>query len=259
MLTNAQTTVGIIPARYASTRFPGKSLALIGGKVMIQRVYEQAIRAKSLSEVVIAADDERIAQAAEAFGARVIMTSKSCQSGTDRCAEAAQRFPQATHFVNIQGDEPFILPEQIDLLTGALTRIEAPLAIATLCKRITDLRQALNPNVVKVTRNMRGEALYFSRSPIPHWREAPNATQVESGLYFKHIGLYGYSSLALAHIASLAPSPLEQAESLEQLRWLENGLCIAVAETPWETLGVDTPDDLKAAELWLRDWGGTGA
>lgn len=127
------------------------------------------------------------------------------------------------------------------------------LAIATLCKKITDMEQALSPNVVKVVRSAKGEALYFSRAAIPYWRGATNAVQLESGMYFKHIGMYGYASRALAHISTLAPSPLELAESLEQLRWLENGLRIAVAETPWETLGVDTPEDMQAAERWLKN------
>jgi 3-deoxy-manno-octulosonate cytidylyltransferase (CMP-KDO synthetase) len=235
--------LGIIPARFASTRFPGKPLVDIRGKSMIQRVYEQASQARCLDKVVVATDDERIFRHVLGFGGEVRMTDPAHRSGTDRCAELAQMLPEAEIVLNIQGDEPFIQPQQIDLLVDTL--LERPgFAIATLAKRIEEAEQLYNPNVVKVVFAPAQGALYFSRHPIPYLRGVPPEGWLAQHDFFKHIGLYGFRREALRSVAALPPSPLEEAESLEQLRWLENGWRIAVARTEWETTGIDTPEDL---------------
>ncbi len=236
--------IGIIPARYASTRFPGKPLALVQGRSMIRRVYEQAMQAGKLARVVVATDDERIAEHVLAFGGQVERTRADHPSGTDRCAEVASRMPDAEWVINIQGDEPFIQPAQIDLLAGQL--LERPdFTIGTLAKRITDAESLFNPNVVKVAFSTLAGALYFSRHPIPFNRNMERENWLAGGVFFKHIGLYGYRRDTLLALAELPPSPLELAESLEQLRWLENGRRILVAETELETSGIDTPEDLE--------------
>jgi 3-deoxy-manno-octulosonate cytidylyltransferase (CMP-KDO synthetase) len=254
--------VGIIPARYASTRFPGKPLADIGGKPMIQRTYEQALKAKSLSKVVVATDDARIFKAVKNFGGEVIMTSPDHTSGTDRCAEAVtmlnletattpplsyygtkpKREAPFTAVINIQGDEPFIDPSQIDSVANILNKKKYN--IATLAKKLSDLESILNPHVVKVVFTEGGKALYFSRSPIPYLRSTPQLEWASSGYFFKHIGIYGYTTAVLREITQLKTGHFEQLESLEQLRWLENGYTIGVAETDLETIGIDTPEDL---------------
>lgn len=234
--------IGIIPARYASTRFPGKPLAKIGGKSMIQRVYEQAKIAKSLSKVVVATDDGRIVDAVKQFGGEVILTSQTHQSGTDRCAEVLEHFPNFNVVINIQGDEPFIDPEQINLLASCFKNAETELA--TLVKWITKEEELFNPNSPKVVLNKNGEAIYFSRQCIPFIRNADEKGWLHKHTFFKHIGIYGYRKDVLEKITKLAISPLEQAEQLEQLRWIENGYKIKTKITDLENQAIDTPEDL---------------
>lgn len=237
--------LGIIPARYASTRFPGKPLVNIAGKTMIQRVYEQARRA-NLSKVVVATDDERILAEVKRFGGEALLTAAHHQSGTDRCFEAYTRYDVPHDFiVNIQGDEPFIQPEQINLLISCFNNPATQLA--TLVKPIDTPDELFNPHSPKVVMNQHREALYFSRQPIPYLRGADEITWPAQHTYYKHIGIYGYRADILEQITQLPPSPLEKAESLEQLRWLENGYKIAVAITHLETFGIDTPADLEKA------------
>lgn len=237
--------VGIIPARYASTRFPAKPLVDIQGQSMIQRVYRQALQANVLTRVVVATDDERIWRHVQGFGGNVCMTSPDHPSGTDRCYEALQQQEESFDYViNIQGDEPFIDPRQINLLSSLL---DGQTELATLAKVITDPSQLHNPNVVKVVKSLNGEALYFSRATIPHVRNTTEALWLGAHRFFKHIGMYAYRSDILAKLTKLPVSSLEKAESLEQLRWLENGLRIKVAETDIETIGIDTPEDLAKA------------
>jgi 3-deoxy-manno-octulosonate cytidylyltransferase (CMP-KDO synthetase) len=237
--------LGIIPARYASTRFPAKPLADLGGKTMIRRVYEQAKKSSLLTNVVVATDHEEIFNHVTGFGGEVCMTSVQHASGTDRCYEVLSK--QITSFdyvINIQGDEPFIAPEQIDMLASLL---DGETELATLIKKIDSVEQLFNPNLVKVVVNKNSEALYFSRSPIPYFRNLEQAEWVTHHSYFKHIGMYGYRNSVLEKITRLSLSSLEKAESLEQLRWLENGFSIKVKETDLESIGIDTPEDLKNA------------
>ena len=239
--------LGIIPARYGSTRFPGKPLIDIGGKSMIQRVYEQSLKSTSLKKIIVATDDERIAEHVLNFGGEVSITSSTHQSGTDRCAEVLHNEKGEFDIViNIQGDEPFINPAQIDLLAVCFDDIE--IQIATLIKKIVLEEDIRNPNIVKAIRNFKNEAIYFSRSPIPY-RRNPEA-EIN---YFKHIGIYGYRSDVLREITKLPIGNLEKAESLEQLRWVENGYRIGVKETIIESLSIDTPDDLKHVEKYLKN------
>lgn len=236
--------LGIIPARYASTRFPGKPLVNINGKSMIQRVYEQSCKSGMLGKVIIATDDERIVKHVSGFGGEVTMTSPRHQSGTDRCAEIiSKETDKWDAVVNIQGDEPYIQPEQIDLLCGCFVRPEVP--IATLVKRIESTDELFNHNNVKVVLNKRNEAIYFSRSPIPYNRNFPEQEWLKHSVYYKHIGIYGYRSSVLKEIAALAKTNLEITESLEQLRWIENGYTINAAVTTFETVSIDTPEDLE--------------
>jgi 3-deoxy-manno-octulosonate cytidylyltransferase (CMP-KDO synthetase) len=238
--------VGIIPARFASTRLPGKPLLDISGISMIQRVYEQALKCPFLSDVIVATDDERIQQHVKSFSGKVAMTSQDHQSGTDRCAEViGQLLVKPDIIINIQGDEPFIDPEQISIVASCFEDPETE--IASLCKKIPSEQEAQNPNTVKVVMNVNGKALYFSRSPIPYHRN--QNVQVS---YMKHIGIYGYRMDILQKISSLSPSVHEIAESLEQLRWLENGFSITMKETQLETLSIDSPDDLKHVEKYLK-------
>ncbi len=236
--------LGIIPARFASTRFPGKPLVDIGGKTMIQRVYEQAVLSKQLSKVIVATDDQRIFEHVRMFGGEVLLTRPEHPSGTDRCAEVAEQFPEARFILNIQGDEPFIQPEQIDLLAITLTE-QRHTGIATLAKKIDQPEALDNPNIVKVVITQSGEALYFSRYPIPYIRGSEPEHRLAQHTFYKHIGLYGFQRETLQRITALSPTPLERAESLEQLRWLEQGFRIAVRITDMETIGVDTPEDLE--------------
>ena len=239
--------LGVIPARFASTRFPGKPLALIAGKTMIERVYFQATSAKSLTKVVVATDDVRIAEHINSFGGNVMMTNAGHQSGTDRCAEVVTKMEE--HFdavVNIQGDEPFIAPEQIDLLTACLS--ESGTQIATLIKLITDITEVLNSNSPKVVIGKNQEAMYFSRQAIPFLKGVEIESWLSHHRYYKHIGIYGYKTDILQQLSMLPQSALEKAESLEQLRWLENGFRIRTRITEMETIAIDTPDDLIRAQ-----------
>ena len=227
--------LGVIPARFASTRFPGKALAPLAGKPLVQHVFERASLARYLSGVVIATDDEKIAAAARAFGAPVRMTRADHASGTDRVAEVAAS-GEAQVIVNIQGDEPLIDPAAIDAAVLAMQETDAPMA--TLKRQITNRADLQNPNVVKVVTAANGDAIYFSRCPIPFHREA-------TGVYFQHVGLYVYQRDFLLGYSDLPIGPLESAEKLEQLRALENGYRIRVALTEYESIGVDTPEDLE--------------
>ena len=239
--------LAVIPARYASTRFPGKPLALIGDKPMIQHVYEQAKKAGE--DFVVATDDKRIYDAVEAFGGKVLLTSDKHRSGTDRCFEALQKMSgEYDVVINIQGDEPFIQPEQIETLKACFT--DPKTEIATLIKPFD--KDALwddlsSPNTPKVVINKRMEAMFFSRSVIPYLRGTDRTKWLKTHTYYKHIGLYAYKTNILAEITELEPSALEKAENLEQLRWLENGYSIKVGITHQQTIGVDTPEDLEKA------------
>lgn len=239
--------IAIIPARYASTRFPGKPLAEMKGKSMIQRVYEQVKR--SIQDVYVATDDDRILEAVECFGGKAIMTSTSHRSGTDRCNEAYNKIGKTFDVVlNIQGDEPFIFPEQIDLLKACFT--DDTVEIATLVKPFdqkSELTALENPSTPKVVLSQKSEAIYFSRSIIPFLRDVDRKDWCTKHVFYKHIGIYGYRTDILNEITQLSPSILEQAESLEQLRWIENGYKIKVGITNHETIGIDTPHDLENA------------
>ncbi len=240
--------IGVIPARYASTRFPGKPLIDIAGKSMIQRVVEKALASKVFKKVVVATDDERIYDHVASLGFTVVRTSATHLSGTERCYEALRLDDSSYDFlINIQGDEPFIAPEQIQLLASMLDR---KTEIATLIKNIDSLEDLENNNVVKALRTDNGLAIYFSRSPIPHMRNIPTEDWMKSHQHYKHIGIYAYRVDVLSKIVTLAPTPLELAESLEQLRWIENGYRIKTTITDKETIGIDSPKDLeKALEL----------
>ncbi|MBQ2192991.1 MAG: 3-deoxy-manno-octulosonate cytidylyltransferase [Prevotella sp.] len=239
----------IIPARYASSRFPGKPLALLGGKPVIQRVYEQAI--KVLPEAYVATDDERIADTVRQFGGQVIMTRADHKSGTDRIEEACQKIgTTADVIVNIQGDEPFIQPSQIETLCQLFD--DPDTQIGTLGKPFETMEAVENPNSPKIVCDRRGFALYFSRSVIPYVRGKETKDWLNEFPYLKHLGLYAYRRQVLHAITQLPQSPLELTESLEQLRWLENGYRIRVGRTNVETVGIDTPEDLKRAEALLR-------
>jgi 3-deoxy-manno-octulosonate cytidylyltransferase (CMP-KDO synthetase) len=228
--------LGVVPARYQSSRFPGKALAPLAGKPILQHVFERASQARYLASVIIATDDDRIADCARRFGAPVRMTRTDHPSGTDRVAEAASA-ENAQIIVNIQGDEPLIDPAAID--AAALALVDNPAApMATLCKRIEHPDEITNPNVVKVVMDLAGNAVYFSRNPIPYNRAG-------GAVYYKHIGLYVYRRDFLLGYSSLPVGPLEKVECLEQLRALENGYSIRVVETGYESLGVDTPEDLE--------------
>jgi 3-deoxy-manno-octulosonate cytidylyltransferase (CMP-KDO synthetase) len=236
--------LGVIPARYASTRFPGKPLTDIGGKSMILRVYEQAKKAIALSEVVVATDDERIAEEITKHGGNVVMTSDTHQSGTDRCAEAVKKvWGDWGAVINIQGDEPFILPEQINLLAGLFENPEVE--IGTLVKKLSDASDLDNPNTMKVVLDIHGNGMYFSRSPIPFIRGAEKKDWLEKNLFYKHIGIYGYRADVLDELTTLPQGKLELAESLEQLRWLENGYKIMTAFTESEAISIDSPEDIE--------------
>ncbi|WP_113661372.1 3-deoxy-manno-octulosonate cytidylyltransferase [Pedobacter nanyangensis] len=235
--------LGIIPARYASTRFPGKPLVDIHGKTMIQRVYEQSIKTKGLAHVVVATDDERIAEEVSNFGGQCVMTAGTHQSGTDRCAEVAEKMPEYDIIINIQGDEPYISPEQIELLSTCF--LEDKTQLATLIKEIHTAEELFNVNIPKVVVNAHQEALYFSRQTIPYLRNTEREDWLKAHQFYKHIGIYGYRREVLLALTKLEPSTLELAESLEQLRWLENGFTIKTKVTQLETIAIDTPEDLK--------------
>lgn len=240
--------LGVIPARYASTRFPGKPLIDIQGKSMIHRVYDQAMNAESLGQVVVATDDHRIYDHVKEFGGKVIMTSPTHQNGTSRCNEVLEilRLSQNTKsidvIVNIQGDEPFIDPTQINKVVSLFDK---PLVeIGTLVRKIEKEEDLFNPNVVKAVLGSENRALYFSRQAVPYLRDIPQKEWIEKGTFYKHIGIYGYRSDILTRIVSLAPGKIEMVENLEQLRWLENGISIFGELTDFEGVAIDTPEDL---------------
>lgn len=240
--------IAIIPARYASTRFPGKPLAVLGGKTVIQRVYEQAVNV--LPEAWVATDDERIFQTVEAFGGRAVMTRSDHRSGTDRIEEAAQKIgTDADVIINIQGDEPFVQASQLNTLMQLFDNPDTQ--IGTLGKRFESIEAVANQNSPKIVCDKNGFALYFSRSIIPFVRGQEQSLWLEHYPYLKHLGIYAYRREVLHEVTQLPPAPLEVAESLEQLRWLYNGYRIRVGLTDVETVGIDTPDDLKRAEEFL--------
>ena len=241
--------IAVIPARYASTRFPGKPLAVLGGKTVIQRVYEQAVSV--LPEAYVATDDERIFQAVEAFGGRAVMTRADHKSGTDRIEEAVEKIAtDADVIINIQGDEPFIQPSQIETLMQLFD--DPATQIGTLGKRFETIDAISNPNSPKIVTDRRGFALYFSRSVIPYIRGIEADEWLTHYPFLKHLGIYAYRREVLAEVTRLPQSALEKAESLEQLRWLENGYRIRVGITDVETVGIDTPEDLARAEAFLN-------
>ena len=245
--------LGIIPSRYASTRFPGKPLVSMDGKTMIQRVYEQV--ESTVDSLYVATDDERISEAVKSFGGKVILTSEKHLSGTDRCYEASLKAgADFDVIINIQGDEPFIQPEQIELLKSCFSGSDTQ--IATLVKPFDkkgDFEQTIfNPNTPKVILNNHSEAMYFSRSIIPYIRGKEQTEWLKTHTFYKHIGLYAYRADILREVTSLPQSSLEIAESLEQLRWLQNGYKIKVAITDQETIGIDTPEDMEKALEFLR-------
>ena len=242
--------LGVIPARYESTRFPGKVLADIHGKSMVHREYEQAVKSTYLDKVIIATEDEKVVDHVAAFGGVSMLTKPDHASGTDRCFEVLQSQSEAYDYVvNIQGDEPFIDPKQIDELAGLL---DGDVELATLIKKITTNDELFNLGEVKTVFNKKMEALYFSRQPIPYYRNAAELDWLQEQDYYKHIGIYAYRADILERISNLAVSDLEKAESLEQLRWLENGLKIKLAFTEFESICIDTREDLEKVLATLK-------
>ena len=240
--------IGIIPARYASTRFPGKPLAMLDGKPVIQRVYEQVVSV--LGEAYVATDDERIFKAVESFGGRAVMTRSDHKSGTDRIEEAAQKLQtDADVIINVQGDEPFIQKSQLETVKHLFD--DPQTQIATLGKPFESMEAVENPNSPKIVCDVNGYAMYFSRSVIPYVRGKEQSEWLQHFPFLKHIGLYAYRRNVLAEITKLPQSSLELAESLEQLRWLQNGYRIKVGLTDVETVGIDTPEDLDRAEQFI--------
>lgn len=243
--------LGVIPSRFASTRFPGKPLALVCGVSMIERVYRRAEKAARLSGLVVATDDVRIADAVKAFRGQVVMTDPGHPSGTDRCAEVLGQFAgQYDAVINIQGDEPFIQPGQIDLLADAFKSEEVQ--IATLVKPLLSWEEAQLPQVVKVVLAANGDALYFSRQPVPFVKDAAVQEWPQRTAMFKHIGIYAYRADVLPQLTQLPQGKLEKAESLEQLRWLEQGYRIRTQISHLETIAIDTPEDLVKAEAYFQ-------
>ena len=245
---SASKTLGIIPARYGSSRFPGKPLVEINGKPMIQRVYEQASKCPALQKVVVATDDERIKNAVENFGGNILMTSTHHNSGTERCGEVLEKLDEQFDIViNIQGDEPFLHPGQLELLVNCFSNPQTQ--IATLAIRLNDPELLFNPNTPKVIFDKNQEAIYFSRHPIPFVRGVDKNDWLKNHDYYKHIGIYAFRTSVLNEVNQLPVSSLEKAESLEQLRWLENGFKIQIAITENDTVTIDTPEDLERAGL----------
>lgn len=241
--------VGIIPARFASTRLMGKPLALIGDKPMIQHTFESASKSKLLNEIIIAVDDDKVAQTVKSFGAKVILTPKEIATGSDRIAFAAKKIPNAKIIVNIQGDEPFIPGIMIDQAIEPLL-FDKNVSVSTLAKRIYSVQELKSPSVTKVVFDYNNYALYFSRSPIPYVRDArTNLEKVQLGEVYKHIGLYVFRREALIKFTKLEPTDLEKTEKLEQLRMLENSFKIKIVVTEMDSFSVDTPEDLERARL----------
>jgi 3-deoxy-manno-octulosonate cytidylyltransferase (CMP-KDO synthetase) len=247
-MSNATKVLAVIPARYASTRFPGKPLAPIAGRPMIQHVVERVRQAKTVSRVVVATDDDRIRAAVEAFGGEAVVTRSDHRSGTDRVAEVAAHIP-ADIYVNVQGDEPLIDPATIDAVVSAM--IDDPsVQIATPCIAIEETNDIMDPNIVKVVLDFDGNALYFSRAPIPWVRDTKSGVAVP---HWKHLGLYAFRHDALVEYPTLPPGQLEPIEQLEQLRWLENGFRIRVVETAHDAVSVDVPADAERVEKLIRE------
>ena len=248
-----QKTVAIIPARYASTRFPGKPLALLGGKPVIQWGWENVSAMPELACAVVATDDERIAEAVKGFGGRAVMTASTHRSGTDRCGEVVRKLREEGQTfdvaINVQGDEPFVRQEQLRSLVDCFA--DGEVQIATLKTAIHSTAELMSPNNVKVVCDLRGRALYFSRQPLPHVRGVEPEQWMEHHQYFKHVGIYAFRTETLEALVRLQQSPLELCESLEQLRWLENGYEIQVKETAVANIGIDTPADMALAEQYL--------
>lgn len=247
---NLMRFIVLIPARYQSVRFPGKPLAMLGTKPVIQWVYENTARA--IDDVWVATDDQRIYDAVEAFGGKALFTGAEHKSGTDRCAEAARLLQGEVDFdavINVQGDEPFVQPEQ---LVSLMSCFDETTKLATLVREINSAEELFNPNRPKVVLDRQGHALYFSRSPIPFVRGDAEQNWVQHHRFWAHVGMYAYKADALQEITQLEPGILEQTEALEQLRWLENGYRIKTAVTTHQSVGIDTPDDLKAASLLLK-------
>ena len=248
-----QKTVAIIPARYASTRFPGKPLALLGGKPVIQWVWENVSAMPELACAVVATDDERIAEAVKGFGGRAVMTASTHRSGTDRCGEVVRKLREEGQAfdvaINVQGDEPFVRQEQLRSLVDCFA--DGEVQIATLKTAIHSTAELMSPNNVKVVCDLRGRALYFSRQPLPHVRGVEPEQWMEHHPYFKHVGIYAFRTETLEALVRMQQSPLELCESLEQLRWLENGYEIQVKETAVANIGIDTPADMALAEQYL--------
>jgi len=242
--------LGVIPSRYASTRFPGKPLVDIGGKSMVCRVYEQVLKSSFISKVVVATDDTRIFDHVTEFGGDVVMTDINHNNGTTRCNEVVSILESKGEnydvVINIQGDEPMINPDQIDKVAKLFENKQTQ--IATLVKKIGDIEELLSPNVVKAVTDINKRALYFSRHAIPYNRGEEKYDWLNNADYYKHIGIYGYRTTVLNQIAVLTPGKLEMAESLEQLRWLENGYNIFVDVTEYESIAIDTPEDLSKLE-----------
>ena len=242
--------VAIIPARYASTRFPGKPLADLNGKSIIQSVYEAVTKTKLINQVIVATDDDRIMRHVEGFGGVSVMTAPEHPSGTDRIAAVAKNWPDADIIVNVQGDEPFVTEQQL----GALVRgFEDPeVSITTLARQIDNRENLLSPSVVKVVKDEAGRAIYFSRHAIPFLRDVPLGQWVKMGKHYQHLGLYAYRRKTLLELTALQKSNLEQLEKLEQLRWLEADYQIYVGETDQASIGIDTPEDLERAREYLN-------
>lgn len=245
--------LAVIPSRYASTRYPGKPLQKIGGKSMVQRVYEQVSKATRIDKAIVATDDERIFSHIQDFGGEVMMTAEHHQNGTERCAEIIETlYDDFDVVLNIQGDEPFILPEQVDQLAGCFE--DETTDIATLIKQTESHEQLFSPNTAKVIFNSDFKALYFSRQAIPHLRGIPQNEWIARKVHYLHVGVYGYRKDVLRDIVKLPLSALESLEMLEQLRWLENGYTISVRQTDYQSISVDTPEDLAAAEKFLQQF-----
>ncbi len=234
--------IGVIPSRYGSSRFPGKALAMIGEKSMIHRVYEQCLKSKRLTRVIVATDDERIQNEVASFGGDVMMTSSNHPNGTSRCAEVSMKI-EADFYINIQGDEPFIHPVQIDQLAESL---KAETEIATMVHAFEDEKELHSLNTAKVVMNSKKQALYFSRQVIPF-----SETQVDPSQYWQHIGIYAYRNDILKKLVKLPESPLEKKESLEQLRWLDHGYHVQCVPSDHHTFGIDTPEDLEKAKALI--------
>ncbi len=248
-MTQSLPITAVIPARYASTRFPGKPLVLLGGRPLVQHVWLRCVESRAFARIVIATDDERILETCRSFGAEVVATSPDCPTGTDRVAEVARAAPHEERWVNVQGDEPLIAPEALRVLAEAL---RAPgVEMATLIRPLGD-DELQNPNVVKAVCALSGDALYFSRAAIPFQRDASSGAPRR----FAHLGLYGYTRTTLLKLAQLTPTPLEESEKLEQLRALEHSIRIRCVETSYRSVGVDTPEDLLKAERLLESMGG---